>query len=89
MPEGQFDILLEEKNKLLKLLHVSFYFLSLKFYTVRVQERGLEKESCGTVILCCGKGIKQVASIRSLLYYSMLGEKTSLMVTLTQHLEKS
>lgn len=38
---------------------MSGFFFSLKFYTVRAQQRGLgekKRESCGTVILCCGKG---------------------------------
>lgn len=66
-------------------------FFSLKFYTVRAQERGLRKKrAVGLSFFVVRKGKKKcVASIRSLLYYSMLREKTSLMVTLTQQLEKS
>lgn len=72
MPEGQFDILLEEKQAA-EAPACQFLFFFPFFEVLHCQStrtRLQNKESCGTVILCCGKGKKRVASIRSLLYYS-------------------
>ena len=87
MPEGQLDTLRGETSR--RVLQICFFSL---LWSLNCQSKSTgpeKKKSCGTVILCCGKGNNSIASPHSLLYYAMLGEKTSLMVTVNQQLEKS
>lgn len=58
MPEGQLDIFLEEKQAAeASSCQVFFFFFFEVLHCQSARTRSREKkESCGTVILCCGKG---------------------------------
>lgn len=89
MPEGQFDILLEGKQAAEAPSCQFFpFFEVLHCQSTRTRPKKKQWESCGTVILCCGKGEKHVARIHSLLYYSRVGQKIYLMAMVNQQLEK-
>lgn len=65
-----------------------FFFLWSFTLSEHKNEASGKRELWDCHSLLSVKGKKRVVSIRSLLYYSMLRQKTSLMVTLTQQLEE-
>lgn len=56
MPEGQFDIFLEEKQAAEASSCQVFSFFEVLHCQSKKKNGPRKKESCGNVILCCGKG---------------------------------
>lgn len=56
MPEGHFDILLEEKQAAEAPACQFFFPFFEVLHCQSTRTRPQKKENCGTVILCCGKG---------------------------------